>query len=513
MHAKRAGDLFDLIVIGGGTAGLVAAAGAASLGARSVLIERQRLGGECLWSGCVPSKALIGSARIADALRRTAEFGLSSSEAGAPASEQPGRAPGTGPFGSAVLASVRETRARVQPHDDPSRFRELSVEVLEGTAARLVSPVRVEAGDRVLEGRRILIATGSRPAIPPVEGLAEAGCYTHETAFEDDSLPRSVVVLGAGPIGVEFAQAYCRLGVEVTLVELADRILPNEDAEVAAQLESLLRREGIRIHVGHAAISAERSNGESVLHLKSMNAAASDVSADPTEAAATATVRAERIFVAAGRLANVEGLGLEAAGVDVGRDGIAVDRTLRTSRRHIYAAGDVTGGLRFTHVADHEARAVVRNALFPLAARVDYSVVPWAVFSDPPLARVGLTEAEARERHGDAVRVYRYDTSDLDRVITDRETGGMVKLITDRRGRLLGGHVLAPSAGTMIVEVAMAIRHRLRIADLSKLVHPYPTMSEGIRRAADMYYRSKLTDRSRRWLDRYFRATRRLGGA
>ncbi len=515
MHAKRAGDLFDLIVIGGGTAGLVAAAGAASLGARSILIERQRLGGECLWTGCVPSKALIGSARIADALRRRAEFGLSSSEVdapaseiGAPASELSGRSPGTGPFGSAVLASVRETRARVQPHDDPSRFRKLGVEVLEGTAARLVSPVRVEAGDRILEGRRILIATGSRPAIPPVEGLAEAGCYTHETAFEDESLPRSVVVLGAGAIGVEFAQAYCRLGVDVTMVELAGRILPNEDAEVAAQLESLLRREGIRIHVGHAAISAERSNGESVLHLKSMNPASSDVSVELADAAVT--VRAERIFVAAGRLANVEGLGLEAAGVDVGRDGIAVDGMLRTSRRHIYAAGDVTGGLRFTHVADHEARAVVRNALFPLAARVDYSVVPWAVFSDPPLARVGLTEAEARERHGDAVRVYRYDTSDLDRVITDRETGGMVKLITDRRGRLLGGHVLAPSADTMIMEVALAIRHRLRIADLSRLVHPYPTMSEGIRRAADMYYRSKLTDRSRRWLDRYFRATRQF---
>ena len=508
MHAKPAADLFDLIVIGGGTAGLVAAAGAASLGARSILIERRRLGGECLWTGCVPSKALIGSARIADALRRTAEFGLSSAEAGAPASAVPGRPPGTGPFGSAVLASVRETRARVQPHDDPSRFRKLGVEVLEGTAARLVSPVRVEAGDRILEGRRILIATGSRPAIPPVEGLAEAGCYTHETAFEDDSLPRSVVVLGAGAIGVEFAQAYRRLGVDVTLVELAGRILPNEDAEVVAQLESLLRRDGIRIHLGCAAVSAERSNGESVLHLKSMVPAGPDVSTNAPDAAAT--VRAERIFVAAGRLANVEGLGLEAAGVDVGVEGIAVDGMLRTSRRHIYAAGDVTGGLRFTHVADHEARTVVRNALFPLAARVDYSAVPWAVFSEPPLARVGLTEAEARERHGDAVRVYRYDTSNLDRVITDRETGGMVKLITDRRGRLLGGHVLAPSADTMIVEVAMAIRHRLRIADLSKLVHPYPTMSEGIRRAAHMYYHSKLTDRSRRWLDRYFRATRRL---
>jgi pyruvate/2-oxoglutarate dehydrogenase complex dihydrolipoamide dehydrogenase (E3) component len=220
-------------------------------------------------------------------------------------------------------------------------------------------------------------------------------------------------------------------------------------------------------------------------------------------------VSAERIFVATGRRPNIGGLGLEEAGVETGRDGIWVDGRLRTSRRHIFAAGDVTGGLRFTHVADHEARSVLRNALFPFGRRVDYSVVPWAVFTDPPLARVGLTEEEARDRHGE-VRTYRYDTAALDRVITDREASGIVKLITDRRGRLLGGHVLAPSAGTMIMEVALAMRHGLGIADLSTLIHPYPTMSEGIRRAADMYYRAKLTDRSRRWLDRYFRLTRRL---
>jgi pyruvate/2-oxoglutarate dehydrogenase complex dihydrolipoamide dehydrogenase (E3) component len=371
--------------------------------------------------------------------------------------------------------------------------------VLEGTAARFLAPDRIEIGDRVLTGRRFLIATGSRPAIPPIAGLEETGFYTHESAFEDAALPGSVVILGGGPIGIEFAQAYGRLGVQVTLVELAPRILPNEDAEPVTQLEERLRAEGIRILTGHAATAAERRDGKAALRVAPVDG--------PRDG--EFHVGAERIFVAVGRSANVEELDLGAAGVETDRDGIRVDRRLRTTRRHIFAAGDVTGGLRFTHVAEHEARSVLRNALFPFGGRVDYSVVPWTIFTDPPLARVGLTEEQARARHR-SVKVYRYDTADLDRVITDRESGGLVKLITDGRGRLLGGHVLAPSAGTMIVEVALAMRHGLGIADLSALIHPYPTMSEGIRRTADMYYRAKLTDRSRTWLDRYFRFTRGL---
>lgn len=495
---------YDLVVVGGGTAGLVASAGAASLGARTALVEKERLGGECLWTGCVPSKALIGSARIATALGRAAEFGLDGSlDTGT------GDSPVGAPIGRAetagVLESVRDVRARVQPHDDPERFRGLGVDVLEHTPARFLSPERVEAGDRVLEGRTFLIATGSRPAVPPVEGLEAVGFYTHESAFEENELPRSVVILGAGPIGVEFAQAYSRLGIDVTLVEMASRILPREDAELTGQLEQLLRADGVDLLTGMAATSAERSGSEAVLRLAPADRSAGGARVPD----GVRTVSAERVFVATGRRPNVEGLGLEEIGVETGDDGIRVDGRLRTSRRHIFAAGDVTGGLRFTHVADHEARSVLRNALFPFGRRVDYSVVPWAVFTDPPLARVGLTEEEARDREGE-VRTYRYDVANLDRAITDREEAGLVKLITDRRGRLLGGHVLAPAAGTMIMEVALAMRHGIGISDLSTLIHPYPTMSEGIRRAADMHYRAKLTDRSTRWLDRYFRLTRRL---
>ena len=486
-----ASNKYDFLVVGGGTAGLVASAGAASLGARTALVEKERLGGECLWTGCVPSKALIGSARIADAMRRAAEFGLADGRR-----EGAEGGPAARAAAAPVLESVRAVRARVQPHDDPERFEP------EIPGLVLVRERRLGQMFQLGKRRDTLKVFEKRFRLEIMGQKVGRETFTHETAFEQEALPRSVVVLGAGPIGVEFAQAYGRLGVEVTLVEMASHILPNEDAELAEQLEEHLRADGIRILTGRAATSAERSDSEVWLQL-----AAADGSAPEPDG--VRGVSAERVFVATGRSPNIESLGLEEAGVVSGRDGIRVDTRLRTSRRHIFAAGDVTGGLRFTHVADHEARSVLRNALFPFGRPVDYSVVPWAVFTDPPLARVGLTEEESRDKHGE-IRTYRYDTATLDRVITDREAGGLVKLITDRRGRVLGGHVLAPSAGTMIMEVALAMRHGLGIADLSTLIHPYPTMSEGIRRAADMHYREKLTDRSRRWLDRYFRLTRRF---
>lgn len=493
--ATHSDDDFDLVVIGGGTAGLVTAAGAASLGARTALIEKDRLGGECLWTGCVPSKALIGSARVAEAFRQAADFGLEPRE--------------PRPDGSRVLESVRRVRSRVQPHDDPDRFRAMGVEVLEGVAARLTADARVEAGDRVLSGRKIVIATGSRPSVPPVDGLEAAGYVTHETAFDRDVLPGSAVILGAGPIGVEFAQAYVRLGVRVTLVEQEERILPGEEPELTRRLRAVLEEEGVEVITGARAAAVSR-DGE--LRSVTLEPAASGPTGDapPARAAGPRVVQGEELFVATGRRPAVEGLGLEAAGIESGPDGIEVDRKLRTSRPDVFAAGDVIGGYRFTHVADHEARAVIRNALFPFPSGVDYSVVPWAVYTEPELARVGLTEAEARERHGDSVRVFSYDLAELDRALTDRTTSGTVRLVADGRGRLLGGHVLAPGAGSLVVEVALALREGLGVADLSTLVHPYPTLSEGVRRAADAYYRSRLTATVRRLLDGWFRLARRL---
>ncbi|MFQ5679859.1 MAG: dihydrolipoyl dehydrogenase family protein [Gemmatimonadota bacterium] len=477
---------YDIIVVGGGTAGLVTAAGCVSLGARTALVERDRLGGECLWTGCVPSKAMIGSARLAERMRRSREFGLPPAE--------------VHPDGASVLESVRAVRARIQPHDDPARFRAMGVEVLEGDA-RFLTPHEIEVGGRGLRGRRFVIATGSRPAIPPIPGLDETGYFTHETAFDRPTIPSSVIIVGGGAIGIEFAQAYRRLGTRVCVVEMLERILPREDPEVVERLREVLAAEEIPIFTGCRGVKATRSE----------KAELEAVPGGSTPGAPSETIRADEIFVATGRRPNVEELGLETAGVEAGREGIIVDARLRTSRRHIFAAGDVIGGHLFTHVADHEARAVVRNVLFPFARPVRYDAVPWCTFTDPELAHVGLTEPEARERFGDRVRTYVYDIETLDRAITDRAATGCVKLVTDRRGRLLGGHILAPSAGTMIMEVAVAVRHGLKIGALSRLVHPYPTMGEGVRRAADMYYRGKLTERSRRWLDRYAALRRRVG--
>jgi pyruvate/2-oxoglutarate dehydrogenase complex dihydrolipoamide dehydrogenase (E3) component len=458
-------DMYDIIAIGGGTAGLVTAAGSAGLGARAALIERDRLGGDCLWTGCVPSKALIGSARIAHAFRHAAAFGIGASEPDVDAAR--------------VLESVREVRARIQPHDDPERFRAMGVDVIEGTA-RFVSPHEVEVDGRRLRARRFLIATGSRAAVPPIQGLAEAGYYTHETAFDRDTIPDSVAVIGGGAIGIEFAQAYARLGRRVTVVEMLDEILFREEPELTACLRAVLEAAGIRILTGRRVTRVARGP-DGMARLSTDGGDGEEV------------VEAAEVLVATGRRPNVEDLGLEEAGVLVDRQGVFVDDRLRTSQGHIFGAGDVTGGYLFTHVADHEARTVVRNALFPGTSRVRYDVIPWCTFTDPELAHVGLTEAEARERHGDGVRAFTYDVGQLDRAVADRAAVGCVKLLVNRRGRILGGHILAPSAGTMIVEVALAMQHGLKLDALSGLVHPYPTMSEAVQRTAHEYRRSQLT--------------------
>lgn len=455
-------DTFDLAVIGGGTAGLVTSAGAASLGANVALIERDRLGGECLYTGCVPSKALIRSAKVLHLMRRASDFGLNPPEVSFDFEK--------------VMDRMRRVQQQVGKHDSPERFKELGVTLFSDSAAFL-SPTELQVGEKRIQTKKVVIATGSRTAIPPIEGLEEAGFLDHVSAFKLSNLPRSIIILGGGPIGIEFAQLFARFGVRVTVLEVVGQILPREDQEIAQTLEAILRAEGIDIHTCTKAFRVGKSGPAKVVHGECTGAAM--------------TFRAEEIFLATGRRPNVEGLSLEAAGVRYDNNGVLADDTLRTTARNIWACGDVTGKLLFTHVAEYQARLVVRNALFPFKSKADYRVVPWCTFTDPEVARVGLTETEARERLGN-VKIYRYNFGDLDRALCDGEAVGLTKFVCTRKGRILGAHILGPRAGDLIQEVVLAMRKGLPVGALSQTIHVYPTLAEGVRRATDQYYREKL---------------------
>ncbi len=451
---------FDVLAIGGGAAGLVTAAGAAGLGARVALVEKERLGGECLWSGCIPSKALLAAARAVREARRGTRLGVGVGEVVVDFPR--------------VMDRVREAQARIEPQDSPERFRALGVEVVLGPA-RFLDETSVNVDGRLLSARHVVVATGSRPAAPAIPGLASVPYLTNETIFNLERLPTSLLVLGGGSVGLELGQALALLGSKVTIIEGQDRILPGEEPELATLLRASLEADGMRILTGAPASSVAAVPGGVVVE------------------AGGEQLRGERLLVATGRRPAVEGLELGAAGVELGRDGIRVDRHLRTTAHGIWAAGDVVGPLRFTHVADYQARLVLRNALFPFAARTDYTVVPRVAYTDPELARVGLTEAEARERHGDGIRIWRRPFAFADRAIADDRTEGLVKLIADGRGHLLGAHVLGAGAGNMIGELVLAMRHRITLAQIADTIHPYPTYPEAVKQAAELQQRARLT--------------------
>jgi pyruvate/2-oxoglutarate dehydrogenase complex dihydrolipoamide dehydrogenase (E3) component len=455
-------ETFDLAVIGGGAAGLVTSYGASSLGAKVALIERDRLGGECLYTGCVPTKALIRSAKVLHLIRRAPDFGLNAPEVSCDFER--------------VMARMRAVQEHVGTHDSPERFRDVGVHLFFDRASFL-SPAELQVGSRRIGARKVVIATGSRTAVPPIEGLEDVGFLDHVSALELSRLPRSVVILGGGPIGVEFAQFFARLGAEVTILEVVGQILPREDAEVAQALEAILRSEGIQVRTCARAFRIERDGDAKVVHGEC--------------AGSPATFRAEEIFVATGRRPNVEDLNLAAAGVAHDDKGIVVDATLRTAATNVWACGDVTGKLLFTHAADYQARLVVRNVLVPFKGRADYRFVPWVTFSDPELARIGLTETEASERFGN-IRVYRYGFEDLDRAICDGEAMGLTKLVCTARGKILGAHILGPRAGELLQEVVLAMRNGLPVSALSQSIHSYPTLSDAVRQTADLYYRERL---------------------
>ena len=476
----RGEGIYNVVVIGAGTAGLVTAAGTAGLGGRVALVERGKMGGDCLNYGCVPSKALIRSARVAARIRHADRYGLHPRD---PEVDY-----------ARVVRRMREVRARIEPHDSAERFESLGVDVFAGEA-RLVSPHAVRVGERVLRTRHIVLATGGRAAIPSVQGLAGARFFTNETFFENEVLPRRLAVLGAGPIGCELSQVMARFGSRVTLIDRGKQVLHREDPEAAALLQEALREEGVNLRLG-AQVKSVESGPEGSARLTVAGGEGEE------------RVEADAILVAAGRRPNVEDLGLEEVGVAFDARGIRVDPWLRTSRPNIFAAGDVAGSHQFTHFAEHQARVVVRNLLLPrlfgaLHARADRFVLPWCTFTEPEVARAGLNEREAREK-GIRYDLHRFDFKSLDRAILDGADTGLVKVLTaPGKDRILGATLVGEGSGEMIHEFAVAMRHGLGLAALSGTIHVYPTLSQAVQRVADAYQKTRLTARARRifsWL-------------
>jgi pyruvate/2-oxoglutarate dehydrogenase complex dihydrolipoamide dehydrogenase (E3) component len=451
---------FDLVVLGSGSAGLTAALVGLGLGARVALVERGRLGGECTWRGCVPSKALLAAARAARAPDRLGQFGLKL--------ESHGRIDTSG-----VMAHVRAVSEQVGEHESAEVLVGYGIEVFAGDA-RFVGPDVVEVAGRRLTGRRFVIATGSRSVVPALPGVDDATALTTDTLWDLDALPGSLAILGGGPVAVEMASAFTRLGTRVTML-VRSLLLRTEEPELVERLRAVLESQGVEVVTGASLERVEAREGGVVL------------------TCGGTTFEAERLLLAVGRLPVVPD-GLEVAGVDVGANGIVTDAHMRTSARHIFAAGDVTGPYRFTHTAERQGIAAATNALLPVGPKVAWEDVVWVLFTDPELAHLGMTEAQARAAHGDAVHVRRYEFSTQDRARAEVATAGMAKYVLDHRGHLLGAHILGERAGELIHEAAILLHNGLPFSSLSSVLHAYPTFADAVKRPADAEYAAHLRD-------------------
>jgi pyruvate/2-oxoglutarate dehydrogenase complex dihydrolipoamide dehydrogenase (E3) component/uncharacterized membrane protein YdjX (TVP38/TMEM64 family) len=476
-HRPGAFD-YNTIVIGAGSAGLVTAYIGAAVKAKVALIEKHRMGGDCLNTGCVPSKSLIRSARMLAEARDAQRYGLRGAELEFDFAD--------------VMERVQSIIGKIEPHDSIERYNALGVDVIEGEA-RLVSPWEVAVGGRTLSARSIVIATGARPLVPPIPGLDGVEYLTSDTLWDLRELPARLVVLGGGPIGAELAQCFARFGSRVTLVEMAPRLLPREDEDAAAEVEARFRAEGLQVATAHRAIRVESIDG---MHVLVCEHAGDEVS-----------LPFDRLLIALGRRANVEGFGLEELGVALdGRNAIAVDGLLRTNFPNIYACGDVAGPYQFTHVAAHQAwYASLNSLLAPFwSFRADYRVIPWATFTDPEVARVGLSEDEARAK-GIAYEVTRYGIDDLDRAIVDGADHGFVKVLTKPgKDHILGATVVGAEAGNLVAEFVLAMKHGLGLNKLLGTIHIYPTMMEANKYAAGNWKRAHAPQAALRLAERVF---------
>ena len=459
-------SIYNLVVIGGGTAGLVTAAGAAGLGARVALIEKQFLGGDCLNVGCVPSKCLIASAKAYANVREARHFGIRVPE-------------GVEVDFAAVMERMRSLRAGISYHDSAARFSQLGVDIFLG-AGRFSASDQIQVGDQTLRFKKAVIATGARASAPPVAGLAEAGYLTNETVFSLTELPPRLAVIGAGPIGCELAQSFARFGTRVVLLEMLHQILSREDPAAAHIVKTALLNDGVELVLGARLEGVESDpNGKKLLLLKGE---------DRLE------IVVDEILVGAGRAPNVDGLNLEGVGVDYdSRKGVLVNDRLATSNPRIYAAGDICSPYQFTHTADAMARIVIQNALFLGRKKVSALVVPWCTFTDPEIAHVGMYAKDAADQ-GIEIDTFVREFKDVDRAIVDGESEGFVKVhVRQGTNKILGSTIVARHAGDMISELTLAMVGGLGLGTLAATIHPYPTQAEAIKQVGDAYSRTRLT--------------------
>ena len=461
-------ERYDISIIGGGSGGLTAARLAAALGASVLLVDKETLGGDCLHYGCVPSKSLIHVARVARQVRDAAKLGIEPT--------------GLNVDMAKVSAYVQGVISRV---GEAERVYTEGVTVRFGHVA-FTSPTVLELNGERIGSRNTIIASGSRPYVPPIEGLADTGYLTNEDVFDLARLPASIIVVGGGPVGVEMGQAFQRLGSQITLIQGPARLLPGEDAEVSKAVASILQSEGSEIVTGARFVGASRKGNRKVVMAKRGDDLLS--------------FEADEIILALGRRPDVDGLNLEAAGIQFDAGGIKVDDYLQTTAGKVLAIGDVTGGYLFSHVAAYQAGVAVRNALVPVAKKkVDYRVVPWCTFTDPEAARVGLTTDEAWKQHK-RVRVVKFPWAEIDRAQTDDETAGFIKLVlAGKKGEIVGAHIVGARAGELLGELSLAMRRHLTLTDILNTIHVYPTMSTGIQQIAfEGYLTSSAISRNRR---------------
>ncbi len=480
---KKGEGVYNVVVVGAGTAGLVTAAATAGLGGRVALVERNLMGGDCLNFGCVPSKALISSARLVRRIRESEKWGLDQQEPQF-AFEK-------------VFERMRARRAKIAPHDSRERFESLGVDVFHGEA-RFISPHEVEVSGQRLRARNFVIATGSRAVIPKIKGIENVAYFTNETIFDElKRKPENLIVLGGGPIGCELAQTFQRLGVDVTIFQRGDQLLPREDRDVAEFVERRLINEGVRVIKNADACSVATSDtGKVALQLLDRQAGRL---AEPT-------FFADALLVAAGRAPNFRSLDLKSAGIDTTERGVGVNDYLQTSQRHIYAVGDFVGPFLFTHMADAQGRVVVRNILVPfqfLRQKMNYSVVPWCTYVDPEVAHVGLGEKEAKRQNID-YDLFIVRLEDVDRAVVESEEAGFAKILTQKGSdKILGATIVAPHAGDLLHEFVLAMNSKVGLGKIASMIHAYPTFAELARKAGDKYNKTRLTPRAKKiftWL-------------